>query len=235
MLIRDQYHDGGISGGMLERPSLQRLMTEIEDGLVDVLAVYKTDRLSRGNLELRLGYRLQDRSHDGPRAHKPLSQRRDNPASHEEREQAVMLLCLDGLDAEAADSQAARPWRAGEPEDARAAGRCLRPANDTIRAHIPLTVRKRGGGRSSCHRGISQRRTRRRIRITARYAPSAGHGRGGSGWSATRSPKSPISPPRVGPRCWRACSGCAARGGDPIIAKGGRPSRRVARRRQRPA
>lgn len=45
--VRDQYDDGGISGGTLERPGLRRLLEDIEDGLVDVVVVYKIDRLSR--------------------------------------------------------------------------------------------------------------------------------------------------------------------------------------------
>lgn len=47
VLVRDQYDDGGISGGTLERPALQRLIADIEEGLVDVVVVYKIDRLSR--------------------------------------------------------------------------------------------------------------------------------------------------------------------------------------------
>lgn len=47
VLVRDQYDDGGISGGTLERPGLKRLMADIEDGLVDVIICYKIDRLSR--------------------------------------------------------------------------------------------------------------------------------------------------------------------------------------------
>jgi site-specific DNA recombinase len=47
VLVRDQYDDGGISGGTLDRPALQQLMADIEDGLVDVVVVYKIDRLSR--------------------------------------------------------------------------------------------------------------------------------------------------------------------------------------------
>jgi site-specific DNA recombinase len=47
VLVHDQYGDGGISGGTLERPGLQRLLEDIEDGLVDVVVVYKIDRLSR--------------------------------------------------------------------------------------------------------------------------------------------------------------------------------------------
>ncbi len=47
VLVRDHYDDGGISGGTLERPGLKRLMEDIELGLVDVVVVYKIDRLSR--------------------------------------------------------------------------------------------------------------------------------------------------------------------------------------------
>ena len=47
VLVRDQFDDGGISGGTLDRPALQRLMQDVEDGLVDVVVVYKIDRLSR--------------------------------------------------------------------------------------------------------------------------------------------------------------------------------------------
>jgi len=47
VLVRDKYDDGGISGGTLERPGLKRLLEDIEDGLVDVVVVYKIDRLSR--------------------------------------------------------------------------------------------------------------------------------------------------------------------------------------------
>jgi DNA invertase Pin-like site-specific DNA recombinase len=51
VLIRDQYDDGGISGGTLDRPALQRLLSDIEDGLVDVVVVYKIDRLSRSLMD----------------------------------------------------------------------------------------------------------------------------------------------------------------------------------------
>jgi DNA invertase Pin-like site-specific DNA recombinase len=45
--LPDHYDDGGISGGTLERPALKRLLLDIEAGLVDVVVVYKIDRLSR--------------------------------------------------------------------------------------------------------------------------------------------------------------------------------------------
>jgi DNA invertase Pin-like site-specific DNA recombinase len=47
VLVRDRYDDGGVSGGTLERPALKRLVADIGDGLVDVVVVYKIDRLSR--------------------------------------------------------------------------------------------------------------------------------------------------------------------------------------------
>jgi DNA invertase Pin-like site-specific DNA recombinase len=50
-LIREPYDDGGFSGGTLERPALQRLLADIEEGLVDVVVVYKIDRLSRSLMD----------------------------------------------------------------------------------------------------------------------------------------------------------------------------------------
>ena len=47
VLVPDYYDDGGISGGTLERPALQRLIRDIEADRVDVIVCYKIDRLSR--------------------------------------------------------------------------------------------------------------------------------------------------------------------------------------------
>ncbi|MGO9848553.1 MAG: recombinase family protein, partial [Methylocella sp.] len=41
------YDDGGFSGGTLERPALKRLLADIDAGQVDVIVVYKVDRLTR--------------------------------------------------------------------------------------------------------------------------------------------------------------------------------------------
>jgi DNA invertase Pin-like site-specific DNA recombinase len=41
------YDDGGFSGGTLDRPALQRLLVDIADSKVDVVVVYKIDRLTR--------------------------------------------------------------------------------------------------------------------------------------------------------------------------------------------
>src|SRR5215468_3283809 len=50
-LVSDHYDDGGFSGGTLERPALKRLLAEVEAGKIDVIVVYKIDRLSRSMLD----------------------------------------------------------------------------------------------------------------------------------------------------------------------------------------
>jgi site-specific DNA recombinase len=47
MLIRSRYADGGYSGGSIERPALQRLLADVRARKVDVVVVYKVDRLTR--------------------------------------------------------------------------------------------------------------------------------------------------------------------------------------------
>jgi DNA invertase Pin-like site-specific DNA recombinase len=49
--VASRYDDGGYSGGTLERPALQRLLKDIERGAVDVVVVYKIDRLSRSLMD----------------------------------------------------------------------------------------------------------------------------------------------------------------------------------------
>ena len=46
-LMPTHYDDGGYSGGTLERPAVTQLMAEIDDGQIDVVVVYKVDRLTR--------------------------------------------------------------------------------------------------------------------------------------------------------------------------------------------
>lgn len=50
-LVEPVYDDGGISGGTLERPALQRLLADIETGHIDIIVVYKVDRLTRSLLD----------------------------------------------------------------------------------------------------------------------------------------------------------------------------------------
>ena len=46
-----RYDDGGFSGGTMERPALQRLLADIDAGKVDVVVVYKIDRLTRSLID----------------------------------------------------------------------------------------------------------------------------------------------------------------------------------------
>jgi site-specific DNA recombinase len=46
-LVKTAYDDGGLSGATMERPALQRLLSDINQGLIDVVVVYKVDRLTR--------------------------------------------------------------------------------------------------------------------------------------------------------------------------------------------
>jgi site-specific DNA recombinase len=46
-LIRDHYDDGAFSGASLDRPALQSLLTEVQSGKIDIIVVYKVDRLTR--------------------------------------------------------------------------------------------------------------------------------------------------------------------------------------------
>ena len=63
VLHEGHYDDGGISGGTLDRPALQRLIANIEAGRIDVVVVYKIDRLSRSLMDFAKLVDLFDR-HD---------------------------------------------------------------------------------------------------------------------------------------------------------------------------
>jgi DNA invertase Pin-like site-specific DNA recombinase len=51
LLSEDRYDDDGFSGGTLDRPALRRLLTDIEAGRIDIVVVYKIDRLSRSLMD----------------------------------------------------------------------------------------------------------------------------------------------------------------------------------------
>lgn len=46
-LLRAKYDDGGFSGGNIDRPALQRLLDDVRSGKIDIIVVYKVDRLTR--------------------------------------------------------------------------------------------------------------------------------------------------------------------------------------------
>lgn len=60
-IIEKHYDDGGYSGGTMKRPALQELFQDIENGFVDMIVVYKIDRLSRSLLDFTKMIELFDR------------------------------------------------------------------------------------------------------------------------------------------------------------------------------
>ena len=50
-LLPTEYDDGGYSGGNMERPALKRLLLDVQNGLVDIIVVYKIDRLTRSLMD----------------------------------------------------------------------------------------------------------------------------------------------------------------------------------------
>src|SRR3954447_6959669 len=60
-LIRSKYDDGGFSGGDIDRPALQRLLGDIRSGKIDIIMVYKVDRLTRSLADFAKLVELFDR------------------------------------------------------------------------------------------------------------------------------------------------------------------------------
>ena len=63
-MIDTHYDDGGFSGASMERPALQRLLADIASGKIDVVVVYKIDRLTRALADFARIVELFDR-HEG--------------------------------------------------------------------------------------------------------------------------------------------------------------------------
>jgi len=62
VLLRDRYDDGGFSGGNMERPGLRRLLADVETGKVDIILLYKIDRLTRSLTDFAKIVEVLDRS-----------------------------------------------------------------------------------------------------------------------------------------------------------------------------
>jgi len=65
-LIRTRYDDGGYSGGSTDRPALQQLLTDVRAHKVDVIVVYKVDRLTRPSLS-QVAFAITGSRWSGPR------------------------------------------------------------------------------------------------------------------------------------------------------------------------
>src|SRR5258708_38886873 len=59
--LPDRYDDGGFTGGNMDRPAVQRLLADIEQGKVDAVITYKVDRLSRSLLDFSKMMEVFDR------------------------------------------------------------------------------------------------------------------------------------------------------------------------------
>ncbi len=62
-IIPDHYDDGGYSGGSLQRPALQRLLQDVEAGKVNMIVIYKIDRLTRSLTDFAKLVDVLDRNH----------------------------------------------------------------------------------------------------------------------------------------------------------------------------
>ena len=51
VLIKKQYDDGGYSGGTMERPAFKELLEDIKNNKIDIVVVYKVDRLTRSLMD----------------------------------------------------------------------------------------------------------------------------------------------------------------------------------------
>lgn len=61
-LAPEHYDDGGYSGGSMERPGLKQLLKDVEDGHIDIIIVYKVDRLSRSLSDFARMVEIMDRA-----------------------------------------------------------------------------------------------------------------------------------------------------------------------------
>ena len=50
-IVDERFDDGGFSGGSLERPALQRLLERVRDKRIDIIVIYKIDRLTRSLMD----------------------------------------------------------------------------------------------------------------------------------------------------------------------------------------
>ena len=51
VLIEKEYNDGGYSGGTMERPAFKELLEDIKNNKIDIVVVYKVDRLTRSLMD----------------------------------------------------------------------------------------------------------------------------------------------------------------------------------------
>ena len=62
-ILSEMYDDGGFSGGTIERPAFQRLLADVGEGKIDVVVVYKVDRLTRSLSDFAKVVEIFDKRH----------------------------------------------------------------------------------------------------------------------------------------------------------------------------
>ena len=81
ILHRNRYDDGGFSGGSMDRPALQKLLEDVRQGRIDVVVVYKIDRLTRSLADFAKLVELFDARGASLR---PLAGLQDNQNNHKQ-------------------------------------------------------------------------------------------------------------------------------------------------------
>src|ERR1017187_6022190 len=94
-LIRSRYDDGGYSGGSTDRPDLQKLLDDIRARKIDVIVVYKADRLTRSLADLASHWRFSHRIRAAVEGRLPrgigVERLRDAPAEWSRQFEAIGL------------------------------------------------------------------------------------------------------------------------------------------------
>ena len=89
-LVKTAYDDGGFSGGTMERPALQQLLQDIREGKIDVVVVYKVDRLTRSLADFARMVELFDAHERVVRGGDPAIQHHDLDGSADAQRAAVV-------------------------------------------------------------------------------------------------------------------------------------------------
>jgi DNA invertase Pin-like site-specific DNA recombinase len=147
-LIRSRYDDGGYSGGSTDRPDLQKLLDDIRARKIDVIVVYKVDRLTRSLADFAKLVELFD-THGV--SFVSVTQQ-FNTTTSMGRLTLNVLLSFAQFEREVT-SERIRDKIAASKRKGLWVGGPL-PRNRSLRAH---EVRSRGGNQSFCARKLSRR------------------------------------------------------------------------------
>ena len=120
------YDDGGFSGGTMERPALKRLLADIDAGKVDVVVVYKIDRLTRSLFDFAKIVEAFDRQGRLLRLDNPAIQHHDQHGTTDPERAAVLCPIRAGSDRRTNPRQDRRFQEEGHVDGRSAAARLRR-------------------------------------------------------------------------------------------------------------